>query len=144
MQDPQGIITTLTNAECWQKLRQAPLGRLAVSVGADIDVFPVTFRVDGRSLYFRTSPGLKLAEVRINPSVTLEIDGYDDDTAWSVVAKGFGRHLTAPAELDVADELQLTTWIPTPTPDVVRIDVATVTGRSFARAHTQAGPRVTA
>lgn len=133
MRDADGVITTMSETECWERLRHAPLGRLGLVVASEIDIFPVTFRVDGQSLYFRTSPGLKLAEIGINPRVTLEIDGFDDLTAWSVVAKGSGRHLRTFAELEVASELRLTTWLPTPTPDVVRIDVASLAGRSFPR-----------
>lgn len=133
MRDTDGLVTSLWDDDCWARLRRAPLGRLALSAGSDIDIFPVTFHVDGQSLYFRTSPGLKLGELSVNPRVVLEIDGFDDETAWSVVAKGVARHLTAPAELDVAGELRLNTWLPTPTPDTVRIDVESVSGVTFAR-----------
>ncbi|AMM22694.1 hypothetical protein AX769_21460 (plasmid) [Frondihabitans sp. PAMC 28766] len=134
MRDVEGSVSMLTDGDCWQMLRDAPVGRLALSAGSDIDIFPVTFRVDGQSLYFRTSPGLKLAEVGIRSRATLEVDGYDDTTAWSVVAKGSGRHLISLAELDIAAELRLTTWLPTPTPDIVRIDVESLSGRRFSRA----------
>jgi len=115
-------------------LRGTDLGRLAVGVGRDLDIFPITYRCDNGSLFFLTSPGTKLAVLSINPWSVVEIDGHDDEEAWSVVAKGPARRLHTVAELDVADALQLTSWLPGEKRDIVRVDVEQVTGRRFVRA----------
>ncbi len=127
-------VTEMSREECWRMLRNTDLGRLAVGVGRDLDIFPVTYRSDNSSLFFLTSPGTKLAALSINPWSVLEIDGHDDGEAWSVMAKGPARHLSTVAELDVADALQLTSWLPGEKRDIVRIDVDQVTGRRFVRA----------
>jgi nitroimidazol reductase NimA-like FMN-containing flavoprotein (pyridoxamine 5'-phosphate oxidase superfamily) len=127
-------VTELAREECWRRLRSAEIGRLATGIGRELEIFPITFRCDGRSLFFRTSPGSKLTMMSINPWVVVEIDGSDDDAAWSVVAKGSARYLRSRAELEIADSLDLVPWIPGVKPAVVRIDVEQVTGRTFARA----------
>jgi len=127
-------VIEMTRDECWKRLRSEPIGRLATGSGLDLDLFPITYRCDGQSLYFRTSPGSKLAHLSVNPWCVLEVDGHTDEEAWSVVARGNARHLHSVAELDVAESLDLETWIPGEKRDFVRIDVVSVTGRSFARA----------
>jgi hypothetical protein len=121
----------LTVEQCWALVRREELGRLATTVGQDLDIFPITYRVDGRSIYFRTSPGRKLAAMSISPRVAIEIDGHDDTSAWSVVAKGTARHLLRIAELDVAEDLDVRSWLPADLRDFVRVDVETVSGRTF-------------
>ena len=124
-------LVELDSEQCWAHLRHEQLGRLASTVAQDIDIFPITYRVDGQSLYFRTSAGRKLASTSINSLVALEIDGYDETAAWSVVAKGAARHLTSAAEIDVATELEIRSWLPSQPHEFVRIDVSSVSGRTF-------------
>lgn len=132
MLDPDSdTVTELTDEHCWSLLGHEQLGRLATAVGQDIDIFPLTYRLDGQSLYFRTSAGRKLAATSINGLVALEIDGYDEVSAWSVVAKGVARHLTGSAEIDVAEALDIRSWLPTAPHEYVRIDVTDVSGRTF-------------
>jgi nitroimidazol reductase NimA-like FMN-containing flavoprotein (pyridoxamine 5'-phosphate oxidase superfamily) len=129
-------VTELTSEECWNRLRRAEIGRLATGAGSGLDIFPVTFQADGRSLYFRTSKGLKLALLSTNSWAVFEIDGFSMTEAWSVVARGTAHHLRTKAELDVADSLAIVPWAPGAKPDLVRLDVEEVTGREFVRADT--------
>jgi uncharacterized protein len=79
----------LTNSECWQRMRDALFGRLAVVLDGRPDIFPVNHVVDRGSLVFRTEAGTKLLGA-VGQAVAFEVDGYDDASgeAWSVVVKG--------------------------------------------------------
>jgi len=128
------VVTEMTPKECWHLLEHAELGRLALSVKDDVDIFPINFVVSDGALYFRTSPGSKLAELTANPRVALEADRYDDIAAASVIVKGLAERLELQDDIDAADELHLRPWIPTLKYRWVRIVPTRVTGRRFTRA----------
>ena len=124
-------ISVLDRHESWKLLKGQTLGRLAVSVTGQPDIFPVNFRADDTSIVFRTAPGSKLLEVTINDRVAFETDGYDIDEAWSVVVKGTARVLEGQAEIFAAEDLGLRSWVPTVKPVFVRILPTEVSGRRF-------------
>ena len=126
-------IRELDSEHCWALLESAPIGRLALSVGADVDIFPITFVVHEGELYFRTAPGTKLLELSINEKVALEVDEFTDNEARSVVVKGHARRLEGQSEIDAADQLPLQPWAPTLKYRWVKITPETVTGREFTR-----------
>jgi len=126
-------VEVLDDAECWRRLGDAEMGRLAIAAGKSIDIFPVNFVVSNGALYFRTAPGDKLLELSVNPDVAFEIDGFDERSAWSVVVKGVAERLEAQADIDEADQLPLTPWVPTLKYRWVRINPMAVSGRAFLR-----------
>jgi nitroimidazol reductase NimA-like FMN-containing flavoprotein (pyridoxamine 5'-phosphate oxidase superfamily) len=126
-------VRELAEGECWDRVASAPFGRLALSVFDDVDIVPINAVLSNGDLYFRTAPGSKLAELTANPRVAFEIDGYDDDTAFSVVVKGTAERLERQADIDAADQLPLTPWVPTLKYRWVRIRPTSVTGRLFRR-----------
>jgi uncharacterized protein len=126
-------ITELELDKCWEHLRANTLGRLAISVGDEIDIFPINYVVDGDTLVFRTAPGTKLLEVTIAQSVALEIDGFTANDAWSIVVKGSAVRLELQSEIDAADLLPLVPWIPTLKYTYVRITPTSISGREFVR-----------
>jgi nitroimidazol reductase NimA-like FMN-containing flavoprotein (pyridoxamine 5'-phosphate oxidase superfamily) len=119
--------------ECWALLERAALGRLAVAVKDLVDVYPVNYAVDGRRLYFKTTEGSKLAALVIRSQVAFEIDGIDDQTAWSVVVKGRARVIDQRDEQLAADRLPIVSWLPTVKRRTVVIEPVEVTGRAFLR-----------
>jgi nitroimidazol reductase NimA-like FMN-containing flavoprotein (pyridoxamine 5'-phosphate oxidase superfamily) len=121
----------LDQETCWRLLGEAKMGRLALAVGGEVDVFPVNFVVSDEALYFRTAPGDKLLELAVNPRVAFEIDGFDDATAFSVVVKGVAERLEKQAEIDEADRLPLKPWLPTLKYRWVRINPTAISGRWF-------------
>ena len=133
MSESSGALHELDAAQCWARLRGEQLGRLAMSVGDEIDIFPINYAVDGESLVFRTAPGTKLLEAEVSTRVAFEIDGHTDAEAWSVVAKGPAARLERQAEIDAADRLPLSPWAPTLKYTYVRITPATLSGRWFER-----------
>jgi hypothetical protein len=114
-------------------LQRAEVGRLAVAVSGEPDIFPVNFVVDGRSLVFRTAEGTKLAALSVSARVAFEIDGYEPDVgqAWSVVAKGRAERLDHFPDIYAVEELPLFPWHPGYKGWFVRIRGLTLTGRRF-------------
>lgn len=133
MWDGENPIVELDEEQCRKLLGGESLGRLATGVHGEIDIFPVNFVFDGNDVIFRTAPGTKLLELTINADVAFEIDGYDDTEAWSVVVKGVAHEIEEQSEIDVAEGLPLTPWIPTLKYRFVRVVPSRLTGRRFPR-----------
>ena len=127
-------VHVLSDQECWERLRAQELGRLVTHVGDVLDIFPVNYVVDEGSLLFRTAEGSKLVELTVSSEVLFEVDDHTEADAWSVVVRGQAHPLDTSAEVERADTLGLKPWIPTLKYVYVRIDPASVSGRSFHRA----------
>ena len=127
------VVAALSEEECWALLSRSELGRLALTVQGEPDIFPVNYVVDGGRLFFRTAPGSKLSELAVNPHVAFEVDEHDETYAASVVVKGIAERLELQHEIDDADALALTPWIPTLKYRWVRIVPTSISGRSFER-----------
>lgn len=126
-------VSSMNEEQCWNVLSRGELGRLAVVVGEEPDIFPVNYVVDGPHVLFRTAPGSKLADLTVNPRVAFEVDEHDEGYAASVVIKGMATRLELQSEIDDADALPLTPWIPTLKYRWVRITPHSITGRRFER-----------
>lgn len=129
----EALVWTLSEDECWNLLARGEVGRLAVAVRGEPDIFPINYVTDGPRVLFRTAPGSKLAELSANPRVAFEVDELDDVGAASVVVKGVATRLELQREIDEADALPLTPWIPTLKYRWVRISPTSITGRRFQR-----------
>src|SRR4249920_1566750 len=116
-------VAVLTPPECWQELRRAEVGRLAVSIAGHPDIFPINFVVDHASIVFRTAEGTKLAAAVLGRAVAFEVDGYEPTLgeAWSVVLKGKAREIEGLHELFDALDLPLFPWQAAPKHRFVRI-----------------------
>ncbi len=126
---PEGI-EELTSSQCWQLLREATVGRLAIIADGEPDIFPVNHIVDHGAVVFRTGNGTMFTAALHHP-VAFEVDGVDGDTAWSVVVRGpasEGRHIT-----DLVDSLGLpvTPWQAGNKPRFLRIEPHRISGRRF-------------
>ena len=131
---PSETITILTPDRCWALLRSCEVGRLAVSIAGQPDIFPVNFVVDHGTVVFRTAEGTKLAAAVLGRGVAFEVDGYDAarGEAWSVVVKGSAREIDGMHELFDAADLPLFPWHAGPKHRYVRVVTVEVTGRRFA------------
>ena len=125
-------VEVLSSDQCWELLRESPVGRLAVTVDGSPDIFPVNPVVDHGTIVFRTTAGTKLAAAK-GGDVAFEVDGYDAGTgkAWSVVVKGRAYEVWEVDEILRALRLPLFPWEPGHKPRFVRIETASVTGRRF-------------
>lgn len=124
-------LEVLSEDHCWELLRTASLGRLAVNVGRVLDIYPVNFIADDRRLYFRTSEGSKLLELTVNHNIAFEADEVGHDNAWSVVVKGTARILEKRSEIEAAEALPLRPLAPTLKYIFVEITANEITGRRF-------------
>lgn len=129
---PQGV-QMLAEHECWQALRAAEVGRLAVTFGGRPDVFPVNFVVDHGTVVIRTAPGRKVDAALESPGVAFECDGFDAvaGQAWSVVLKGRAELLRSTQELAQTVGLPLFPWHSSPKPRFLRIVPDEISGRRF-------------
>ena len=126
-------IEVLDDEACWNLLTSVSVGRVAVDVAGQPDIFPVNYVVHDRGIVFRTGPGTKLAGAVLSGHVAFEIDGYESHrrTAWSVVVKGRAHQIERMSELFEAEDLPLFPWVAFDKPDFVRIVPTLVTGRRF-------------
>ncbi|MGI9645532.1 MAG: pyridoxamine 5'-phosphate oxidase family protein [Ilumatobacteraceae bacterium] len=126
-------IEVLDDASCWDLLTSVSVGRIAVDIAGQPDIFPVNYIVHDRGIVFRSGPGTKLAGAVLSGHVAFEIDGYEPHgrTAWSVVVKGRAHQVERMAEIFEVDELPLFPWVAFDKPDFVRIAPSLVTGRRF-------------
>lgn len=123
----------LTESECWERIRTAPYGRIAVAAAEEIDVFPINHAVLDGMIVFRTSAGTKLLELTIRQRVVFEIDGTDGADAFSVMVKGVAEEFDRDADTLDAEKAGATPWAPEPKDRWVRIHPTSVSGRIFRR-----------
>lgn len=123
----------LSEDACWERLRQAPVGRLGTWVEDHPEIFPVTYTVDRGTILFRSGPGRKLDAILSGAPVVFEADALEASTSivWSVVVKGRAEQVTRSVDLMDAGDLPLKPWHPGDKTAVVRIIPAQVTGRRF-------------
>ena len=88
-------IRVLSEAECLQLLGEHDLGRVAIVVDGQPEIFPVNYAVGVDVIAFRTAPGTKLWHAPMT-RVAFEVDGIDSvhGIAWSVVVKGVANEVT--------------------------------------------------
>lgn len=126
-------VTVLEVHTCWMLLRDAEVGRLAVSIAEHPDIFPVNYLIDHGTIVFRTAQGTKLAAAIACPHVAFEVDGYEPDAgeAWSVVVKGHAEEIkTIPEVLDTMT-FPLFPWHVGPKHHFLRIVPDDISGRRF-------------
>lgn len=130
---PSRWVDVLSVDECWELLAATEVGRLAVDIAGQPDIFPINFVVAGRTIVFRSGAGTKLAGAVLGRHVAIEIDGVSavDRSAWSVVVKGTAHEIARLDEWLAADDLPLYPWTADPKPNFVRIEAELVTGRRF-------------
>lgn len=127
----QPPITRLDEAEAWQLLGSAQVGRLATVIERQPDIFPVNFVLDGPAVVFRTAEGSKLLQLIVNSGVAFEVDSWTDSTGWSVVVKGHAHEVTEWDDLARIERLPLKPWVPTVKTHFIRIAVDQIEGRRF-------------
>ena len=88
------MISTLSPEESYTLLRGSRIARLGCLDGAGPYVVPVNYVFDGESLYVHSLPGRKIAAMRENPRVCIQVDEIRGDFDWrSVIAFGVYEEL---------------------------------------------------
>ncbi|MDH6196576.1 hypothetical protein M2272_003219 [Mycobacterium frederiksbergense] len=128
---PQSPISVLGEDECWQLLSSVSLGRLVSTIGTRIEIFPVNFVVQHRTVLFRTAEGTKLISTLLNDRVVFEADDHTVVSGWSVIVRGIPELLETPEDLAEAERAQLLPWTATVKRRYVRIQPKEISGRSF-------------
>lgn len=132
--DPRNGMAILDEDECWALLASQPVGRLAVAIGGEVEIFPMNYLVHERTIVLKTAQGSKLAAIAANARVSFEIDGYTPESgdAWSVVVKGLAHELQRLSQIYAAEELPLFPWNASPKDFFVRVTPREVAGRRFS------------
>lgn len=126
-----GPITVLDDREAWNRLSSVALGRLVTSFGGQLEIFPVNFVVQDRTVLFRTAEGTKLFTTVMNEKVLFEADDHTVAEGWSVIVRGTARLLTGAEEIQEADRAGLMPWVPTEKLRYVRVTPTELTARHF-------------
>ncbi|MBN9606205.1 MAG: pyridoxamine 5'-phosphate oxidase family protein [Actinomycetales bacterium] len=121
----------LTVEECWARLGERGVGRLAVVADDGILITPIDYLVHEGALYFRSAPGDKLAALAVRPEVALEAEGHAGHRRWTVLVSGLARRLDADDEIAASGVAELRTTVAGERDNFVRIDARRVTGRRF-------------
>ncbi|MGW9630115.1 pyridoxamine 5'-phosphate oxidase family protein [Agromyces sp. NPDC055520] len=121
----------LRSVECWDRIAQAPYGRIATTAAGEMDIFPINHGVDRNSIVFRTSRGTKLLALTIHRSVLFQVDGIDGDEAFSVVVRGDADQFDRESEVAAAEMLGVSPWAPGDRSRWVRITPRDIQGRAF-------------
>jgi len=132
-----GVIRTLPDEEIEELLRASVIARLACAApefGARPYLVPLPCFYDGDGLVALSGPGTKIAVMRRNPLVTIEVDRGNAPDHWeSVVAEGEYRELIDPAEHAEAVSLiaEMSGETPVVGPDTIifRIELTAKSGR---------------
>ncbi|QCQ16816.1 pyridoxamine 5'-phosphate oxidase family protein [Microbacterium sp. RG1] len=126
-------VRVLDEEAMWRLLATQEVGRLVTRIGERIDVFPVGYALDGRSILFRTAPGTKLLELTARDEVLFEVDHHSTQDAWSVVVRGTAAAVDRSDEIAALEALASAPWAPTVKDVLVRITPSLTTGRAFER-----------
>jgi nitroimidazol reductase NimA-like FMN-containing flavoprotein (pyridoxamine 5'-phosphate oxidase superfamily) len=129
--DERPPMREMRSAECWERIAQAPYGRIGTIAAGEMDIFPVNHVVDRHSIVFRTAPGTKLLALTIHRQVLFEVDGIDDDEAFSVVVKGDADEFEREGEVEEAERLGVSPWAPGERKRWVRVTPRDIQGRAF-------------
>lgn len=92
-------VEVLSADECLDLLTSRDLGRIALVVDDQPEIFPVNYAVDRTIVIFRVAPGTKPA-MTANHKVAFEVDDLDSEAgvAWSVIVKGVALDVTASSD----------------------------------------------
>jgi len=134
--EPEGELEEIPEAECLEILDQHNLGRIAVVVDGQPQIFPINYAMSGRIISFRTGPGTKLSHAP-DSKVGFEIDEYDSSagSGWSVMVHGVAVDATESFD-DVSWAARAATpWplAPGAKPFRIAIEPSKISGRRFRR-----------
>ena len=124
-------VTVLSEDESWSLLSSVALGRLVTVLRGQVDIFPVNFVTQRRTVLFRTAQGTKLYNAVMSDRVAFEADDHTVAEGWSVIIKGRAHLLAANADILEAEEAPLWSWPATLKPIYVRVIAMEITGRRF-------------
>jgi nitroimidazol reductase NimA-like FMN-containing flavoprotein (pyridoxamine 5'-phosphate oxidase superfamily) len=132
--EPEAVLEEIREAECLEILGRHSLGRIAIVVDGQPQIFPVNYAMNGRTIAIRTASGSKLSHAPAS-RVAFEIDEYDSSAGvgWSVMVHGVA--------VDATDAFDDVSWAargvaprplaPGAKPYRIAIEPSKITGRRF-------------
>jgi uncharacterized protein len=124
----------ISEPECLKILDEHSLGRIAIVIDGQPEIFPVNYAMSGRIIAFHTAAGSKLSHAPTS-KVSFEIDEYDSSVGvgWSVMVQGVAVDAT-----DAFDDVSWAARAVAPRPLAqgakpyrIAIDPSKITGRRF-------------
>lgn len=124
----------LERDECLRRLGRGGIGRIALAPDGEPAIFPVNYSVHEGDIYFRTTPGSKLAAAAEGALIAFEVDQIDrfEHAGWSVLIVG-PSGILGPDEAEPMWKLKLGRWAGGGPEILVRIRADKVTGREIAK-----------
>jgi uncharacterized protein len=118
----------LTEEECWERLASGEVCRVAFVADGRIEIIPVNYAPRGHRLVLSSRPD-SLVSRSINGPVAIEVDGWTEQEAWSVVVRGPLLRVTEDDE-----RAPVHTWA-LPSSEVAPLEVVPIElqGRRFER-----------
>lgn len=95
-----GYLRDLGESECWARLGESGIGRVAMCSAQGPTVVPVNYLVDAGSVVVRTAPYTQLAG-HLDETLAFEVDDFEPDMrrGWSVLIVGPAVAIDDPDEL---------------------------------------------
>jgi uncharacterized protein len=94
------MIKPLSNEEAFALISECRVGRLGCVTGGGPYVVPVSYILNGNSIYIHSLPGRKVRALRENPRACLQVDEIKDDSHWrSAIAFGHYEEVSDEGEL---------------------------------------------
>jgi len=124
-------LVPLSEVECRQLLGESGVGRLAVVVGHQPDIFPVNYLVDEDTIVIRSAEGTKLAAALMGQLVAFEIDAFDAEHrgGWSVVVHGTATEDRSLPGTIRDEQLGLEPWADGAKSRYIHVEVNNISGR---------------
>lgn len=129
------MLSQLAPERCRELLASEDVGRVVIPNPTRPTALPVTYRVVGDAIVFRTTVGTKLTAALDHATVGFQVDQIDHErhTGWSVLATGIAHVVINPATIAELDRADVPTWIATGSLCYVEIDIQRVSGRIMER-----------
>jgi uncharacterized protein len=126
-------IEALSTRECIELLAGTPVARVIFTDHALPAVLPLTIAVLRGDVFFRTTPGSRLAGLADGGVLTVQADSVDvrSRTGWSVVATGISEVVTDPQQRAEVEAL-VQPWAPGEHSVTVRIPLTSISGRRIS------------
>jgi nitroimidazol reductase NimA-like FMN-containing flavoprotein (pyridoxamine 5'-phosphate oxidase superfamily) len=127
----RGYLRDLGDNECWERMGETGIGRVAMCSAEGPVILPVNYLVDDRTVIVRTAPYTQLA-AHVRETLAFEVDEFEPDMrrGWSVLIIGEAVALDDPDELaELRPQQRLEPWAPGSRNLFIRITPRQITGR---------------
>lgn len=131
---PSSKLEAISKEDCLALLGKATIGRVALSVGAIPEIFPVNFCLIDDAIVFRAARGTRLHKGSRDAVVAFQVDDFDVDArhGWSVLVVGLANEITEPEAVAMARHHLDDGWVVGDEDDILHITPHRVSGRRIA------------